>query len=281
MFIPDPGSDFFPIPDPGSPIPDPNCLHPGSRIPDPGSRILVKEFKYFNPQKSKKKWFLSSKKYDPGCSSRIPDPDADFLPSRIPDPGSRIQGLKRHPIPDPGSGSATRLLVEHHSCCPHCFPLGRGPPLGCRAEIRTRACRTASRRATIWATPHPNEPLRTLRNGHGLLHCTENSTHIFPELNCVASFTISTFMYLWAICIFPRSVLGRPIVGIYKSHECGNWETEHYNSVLEITRPHRFISWNTSIGTRYLYWILTGPSLACGVTNNAWASNAAFWSYTI
>ncbi len=63
MFIPDPGSDFFP-----SRIPDPNCLHPGSRI-------LIREFKYFNPQ-SKKKWFLSSKKYDPGCSSRNPDPDA-------------------------------------------------------------------------------------------------------------------------------------------------------------------------------------------------------------
>jgi hypothetical protein len=41
-------------------IPDPNCLHPGSR----------KEFKYFN----KKKLFLRSRKYDPGCSSRIPDP---------------------------------------------------------------------------------------------------------------------------------------------------------------------------------------------------------------
>jgi hypothetical protein len=55
------------------------------------------------------------------------------------------------------------LLEEHHSCCPHCFPLGRGPPLGCRAEIRTRACHTASRRATIWATPHPKfEPHRTL-----------------------------------------------------------------------------------------------------------------------
>jgi hypothetical protein len=53
------------------------------------------------------------------------------------------------------------VLVEHHSCCPHCFPLGRGPPQGCRAEIRTRACRTASLRATIWATPHP-EPHRTL-----------------------------------------------------------------------------------------------------------------------
>jgi hypothetical protein len=52
MFIPDPGSDFFP-----SRIPDPNCLNPGSRI-------LIKEFKYFNPKKAKK-WFLSSKKYDP------------------------------------------------------------------------------------------------------------------------------------------------------------------------------------------------------------------------
>jgi len=68
-------------------IPDPNCLHPESRI-------LIKEFKYFNPQKSKKKWFLSSKKYDPGCSSRISDPDADFFPSRIPDPG-----VKKTPNP--------------------------------------------------------------------------------------------------------------------------------------------------------------------------------------
>jgi hypothetical protein len=29
------------------------------------------------------------------------------------------------------------------------LPLGGGPPLGCRAEIRTQACRTASRRATV------------------------------------------------------------------------------------------------------------------------------------
>ncbi len=86
-----PRSDFFPsrIPDPGSWIPDPNCLHSGSRI-------HIKQFKYFNPKKPKK-WFLSSRKYDPGCSSRIPDTDADFLP--IPDPRSR--GSKRHRIPDP------------------------------------------------------------------------------------------------------------------------------------------------------------------------------------
>jgi hypothetical protein len=66
MFIPYP--TFF---HPGSrirlfSIPDPNCLHPGSRI-------LIKKCKYFNPKKTKK-WFLSSKKYEPGCSSGIPDP---------------------------------------------------------------------------------------------------------------------------------------------------------------------------------------------------------------
>ncbi len=46
-------------------------------------------------------------------------------------------------------------------------------------------------------------------------------------------------------------------------HECGNRETEHYNFVLEITRSQSFISGNTPIGTRHLYWILTGPSFAC------------------
>ncbi len=55
--------------------------------------------------------------------------------------------------------------------------------------------------------------------------------------NCVTSFPIPTFMYLWAIYIFPILVclfgcskIGRPIFGIYKVlavHECGNWETEH------------------------------------------------------
>jgi hypothetical protein len=55
------GMRTFSVADPGclSRIPDPTFYHPGSRIrtvsiPDPGSRILVKEFKYFNPKKSKK-----------------------------------------------------------------------------------------------------------------------------------------------------------------------------------------------------------------------------------
>ncbi len=47
-------------------------VYPRSRIrnfslPDPGSRIRIKEFKYFNP----KKWFLSSRKCNPGSSFRI------------------------------------------------------------------------------------------------------------------------------------------------------------------------------------------------------------------
>ncbi len=81
-----------------SSVADPGCL---SRIPDPtffhpGSRICIKEFNYFNP----KKWFLSSMKYGPGCSSRIRI--LTFYPSRIPDPG-----VKK--APDPGSGSSTLL----------------------------------------------------------------------------------------------------------------------------------------------------------------------------
>jgi hypothetical protein len=66
-----PGSEFFP-----------------SRIPDPNFSITdshQKNLSILTP----KKWFLSSRKYDPGFSSRIPDPDPYFLP--IPDPGSSDQ----------------------------------------------------------------------------------------------------------------------------------------------------------------------------------------------
>jgi hypothetical protein len=77
MFIPDPRSDFFPSRIRSVSIPDP----------------------HFNP-KTTKKWFLSSRKYDPGCSTRIPDPDADFLSTH---PGQK--GVKK--APDPGSEPAT------------------------------------------------------------------------------------------------------------------------------------------------------------------------------
>jgi hypothetical protein len=85
MFIPDPGSDFLPSRIPRSQI----RIVP---IPDPGSSKNLSIL-------TQKKWFLSSRKYDPGCSFRIPDPD--FLP--IPNPG-----VKK--APDPGSGSATLAI---------------------------------------------------------------------------------------------------------------------------------------------------------------------------
>jgi hypothetical protein len=67
-------------------VADPNFSIPELNFFHPGSRIRIREFEYFNP-----KLFLSSWKYDPGCSSRIriPDQDPDFYPSRIP-------GSKRH-----------------------------------------------------------------------------------------------------------------------------------------------------------------------------------------
>jgi hypothetical protein len=64
-------------------------------IPDLGNFFTSKNLSILTP----KNWFLSSRKYNPGCSSQIqiPDPDPDFLP--IPDPG--VEKAQ-----DPGSGSA-------------------------------------------------------------------------------------------------------------------------------------------------------------------------------
>jgi hypothetical protein len=71
-----------------------HCCGSGKFIPDPDfflSRIYIKECKYFNP----KNCFLSSRKYNPGCSSliRIPDTDPDFYPSRIPDPSAWLRNF--------------------------------------------------------------------------------------------------------------------------------------------------------------------------------------------
>jgi hypothetical protein len=48
---------------------------------------------------------MASSVADPGCLSRIPDPD--FYPSRIPDPGSRIPDLGSR-IPDPKTATKER-----------------------------------------------------------------------------------------------------------------------------------------------------------------------------
>jgi hypothetical protein len=66
------------VADPG--IPDPNFFHPGSKFFYPGSRIRIKEFKYFNQK---------------NCFQAFGNMN------RVIHPGSRIQGSKRHQIPDP------------------------------------------------------------------------------------------------------------------------------------------------------------------------------------
>ncbi len=88
MFIPDPGSDFFP-----SGIPDPK-----SEFFHPGFRIRIKEF---NPKtQTRKNGFLAL-----GNMIRVVHPGSGSWLFTL--PGSRGQKA-----PDPGSGSATLLPVS-------------------------------------------------------------------------------------------------------------------------------------------------------------------------
>ncbi len=130
-------------------IPDPTFFHPGSRIrtvsiPDPHQRILS----ILTPKKAKK-WFLSSKKYDPGCSSRILDPGSGCWLSPIPDPGSRGQKGTQSRIPD--------LDPQHCSCTclgttiPGCSPASASWNPSSRAPSR-RTWRPSTRRRSGGAT---------------------------------------------------------------------------------------------------------------------------------
>jgi hypothetical protein len=87
--------NFF---DPGSLIPDLNFFHHGSWIPD-----AIKEFKYFNQKNGFSALRNMIRVFHPGSGSWIWI--LTFYLSQIPimDPRSRIQGSKRHRIPDPGS----------------------------------------------------------------------------------------------------------------------------------------------------------------------------------
>ncbi len=100
--IPDPGSDFFP-----SRIPYPNCLHPGSRI-------LIKEFKYFNPKKSKK---MVSKLLKVWSGLFIPDPGSGCWLFPIPDPGSRGQKGTQSRIPDPDPPHCIKVISHKIYLC--------------------------------------------------------------------------------------------------------------------------------------------------------------------
>ncbi len=79
-------------------------------------------------------------------------------------------------------------------------------------------------------------------------HNTENPKQILPERNCGATVPISTFLWLWANYIFPRSVClftcrkkCGTILGIYKSlRDTWRWKLG--------LRPHNALSGNTEMG---------------------------------
>ncbi len=99
-------------------------VYPESRIQIFPSRIPIKEVKYFNPEKI----FLSSRKYDPGCSSRIL---IFFTPS-----GSRIQGSKRHRIRNTGIYLQRTECEERGAAVPH---VRRAPPRAPHLALRGSA----------------------------------------------------------------------------------------------------------------------------------------------
>ncbi len=86
------------------------------------------------------------------------------------------------------------------------------------------------------------------------VHCKDIVPKIgnkyFQEWNCTASFPIPpfpTFMYLWAIYIFPWmprlfvcSKVGEPIIGIYNSltNECRNWKRGRAVSFLQVHKSN-------------------------------------------
>ncbi len=54
-------------------------------------------------------------------------------------------------------------------------------------------------------------------------HCTKNSKHIFPEMK-LRSLVPNFYIHVSVSDLY---------INRSQIHECGNWETEHYNSVLE------------------------------------------------
>jgi hypothetical protein len=93
-------------------------------------------------------------------------------------------------------------------------------------------------------------------------HNTENSKQIVPEKELSATVPIPTFMFLWAIYIFP--LIGLPILlqenrwtergYIYcidrsQTHECGNWDWGRRNLFSGNTYIQISLQWSWLINT--------------------------------
>ncbi len=91
------------------------------------------------------------------------------------------------------------------------------------------------------------------------MHYTENPIYVFLEmklLGLVPKFYIHVSVSdlyiprIGLVCLFGCSKMKMAdksweYMNRSQIQECGNWETESYNSVLEITRQRSFISGNT------------------------------------
>ncbi len=123
-------------------------------------------------------------------------------------------------------------------------PSSQYRPIAVKPEIRISFCFPHVDFFLIHTLRALKRPLRWTDR----IHCNENSIYVFLFWELRGHSPNSTFMCLWAIYIFPRisphiclQQNRQTDTGyIYKSltdilYECSNWETEHYNSVLEIT----------------------------------------------
>jgi len=160
-------------------------FHPGFRIrifriPDPGPRIRIKKFKYFHF----KKWFLSTRKYDPGFSSQIPDLDPDFLFFREP----WSMGQK-------GSGSVTLLkkVISRKTFITkfHIFKLtAKLGEFGSICQMHRYICGSGSGYKMSW--------IRNVSSLYGILQVTSSRAALSSDTTS----TLGVFRILMELIIF-------------------------------------------------------------------------------
>ncbi len=106
----------------------------------------------------------------------------------------------------------------------------------CWRKRKTKAKRRWRRRGLTWRQKEEDSP-----------HCTENPFYAFPEMKLCGLIPNSYIRVSVSDLYIPRigSKIGGPkYMNCLKTHKFGNWMREHFNSVLEISRPATFISGN-------------------------------------